>query len=386
MSPDDGCNRLAGDPWRLNHRLATWVRRIALVIGLALAVVFLIRFRYAAWDFRNNLWGPARLLLQGDMPYNPQALKGLASEWGVPFHLSIWFPTILGIGFPLALLPLPQAANVWLLFSLLAAFATAVLVHRISGPEVSLQGLLPLTLIVTLFAPLYAHLGQGQASLIVLLSLFASWVLLEQNRPAWAGLVLSVSWVKPQLILLAWPALVWLAIEKGRLRPALVGWLAGSLAQTISLWILEPTWASGYLSALSANQSWLQPNIHSLVAYWSGDEVLGWLVALLGLVVGASWLVYAWRRGERMIVFSWALALTPMLSPYTWSYDQVLLLPLMVVAIRRAKRGPRRTVFWIVFLSCQAVYMMLRLQGASDAWYAWYPAILMLLGVWLTYP
>ncbi|MFN2242132.1 MAG: hypothetical protein ACK2U2_07590, partial [Anaerolineae bacterium] len=105
MSPDDGCNRLAGDPWRLNHRLATWVRRIALVIGLALAVVFLIRFRYAAWDFRNNLWGPARLLLQGDMPYNPQALKGLASEWGVPFHLSIWFPTILGIGFPLALLP-----------------------------------------------------------------------------------------------------------------------------------------------------------------------------------------------------------------------------------------------------------------------------------------
>jgi len=109
-----------------------------------------------------------------------------------------------------------------------------------------------------------------------------------------------------------------------------------------------------------------------------------YLVCLL--VVGASWLVYAWRRGERMIVFSWALALTPMLSPYTWSYDQVLLLPLMVVAIRRAKRGPRRTVFWIVFLSCQAVYMMLRLQGASDAWYAWYPAILMLLGVWLTYP
>jgi hypothetical protein len=386
VNTDGGCNRVAGDPWRLNSRLATWVWCIALVIGLALAGVFLVRFRYHAWDFRNNLWGPVRLLLQGDMPYDPQALKGLTSEWGVPFHQSIWFPTILGIGLPLALLPLPQAANIWLLFSLSATFATAVLLHRISGPEVSLKGLLPLTLIVSLFAPLYAHLAQGQASLIVLASLFASWVLLEQDRPGWAGLVLSVSWVKPQLILLAWPALVWLAIEKGRLRPAFVGWLAGTLAQTIPLWILEPTWAFGYLGALSANPDWLQPNIHSLVTYWSRSEVLGWTVALLGLVAGASWLVYVWRRGERTIVFSWVLALTPMLSPYTWSYDQVLLLPLLVISMRMVKRGPRGTVFWIAFLGCQAAYMVLRSQGANDAWYVWYPAVLMLLGVWLTYP
>jgi len=386
VNPDGGCNRLAGDPWRLNRRLATWVWCAALVIGLALAIVFVIRFRYHAWDFRNNLWGPARLLLQGDMPYDPQPLKGLTSEWGVPFHLSIWFPTILGIGLPLALLPLPQAANIWLLLSLLATFATAVLVHRISGPEVSLKGLLPLTLIVGLFAPLYTHLVQGQASLIVLASLFASWMLLEKDRPGWAGLVLSVSWVKPQLILLSWPALVWLAVEKGGFRPAFLGWLAGSLAQTIPLWILEPTWALGYLEALSANPDWLQPNIRSLVVYWTGSEVLGWIVALLGLVAGASWLVYAWRCGERIIVFFWALALTSILSPYTWSYDQVLLLPLLVVAIRRGKRGPRRAVFWIVFLSCQAVYFVLRLQVANDAWYAWYPPILMLLGVWLTYP
>lgn len=386
MNPDSGCNRLAGDPWRLNRRLVVWAWLIALVIGLGLGVVFIVRFRYHAWDFRNNLWGPARLLLQGEMPYDPQALIGLTSESGVPFHPSIWFPTILSIGLPLAMVPLPQAANIWLLFSLSATLAIAVVVHHISGPEVSLQGLLSLTLVVSLFAPLYAHLGQGQASLIVLASLFASWVLLEQDHPAWAGLVLSVSWVKPQLILLAWPALVWFAIEKGQFRPAFVGWLAGSLAQTIPLWILEPTWALGYLGALSANPDWFQPNIHSLVAYWSGSKVLGWLVALLSFVAGASWLVYAWRRGERMIAFSWALAFTPVLSLYTWSYDQVLLLPLLVVAMRRGKRGPRRTLFWIVFLGCQAVYMVLRLQGANDAWYAWYPPILTLLGVWLTYP
>jgi hypothetical protein len=379
-------SNITSDPGRLGRRTAVWLWLTLLVIGTISVVLFLVHFRYHAWDFRNNLWGPARLLLQGEMPYDSQALEGLASEWGVPFHLSIWFPTILGIGLPLAAVPLPNAANIWFFLSLVAFLVTAGLVHRVCKSEDSPRALLLLALTVILFAPLYAHLGQGQASLIVLASVIASWVLLEQDRPGWAGLVLSVSWVKPQLVLFAWPVLVWLAIEKGRLRHVFVGWLAGSLAQTIPLWILEPTWPSGYLGALGANPVWLQPNIHSLVTYWSRSQVLSWTVTLLAVVAGAVWLVHLWRRRSRIVVLAWALALTPMLSPYTWSYDQVLLLPFVIVAMRMANPGYRRAIFWIALFGCQAVYIMLRSQVYQDAWYAWFPPVLMLLGAWLTCP
>jgi hypothetical protein len=363
---------------RDSRHVALYLWLIILVIGSVCVGLFLVHFRYHAWDFRNNLWGPARLLLQGEMPYDPQALEGLSAEWGVPFHLSIWFPTIVGLGLPLGAVPLPNAANIWLFLSLTASLVTVGLVHRVSGPDDSPRILLSLALVLVAFAPLYAHLRQGQASLIVLASVIPAWVLLEHDRASWAGVVLSLSWAKPQLILFAWPLLAWLAIEKRQFRALFGGWLVGSVAQTIPLWILEPGWPAGYLGALDANPVWLQPNILSLVTTWSGSPMVGWTATLLAVATAFAWLAHTWRHHDPVVALSWALALTPTISPYTWSYDQVLLLPLLVVILRTARAGPRRTVFWIVFLVCQVVYLALRIQTPPDTWYAWFPPVLLL--------
>ena len=131
---------------RDSRHVALYLWLIILVIGSVCVGLFLVHFRYHAWDFRNNLWGPARLLLQGEMPYDPQALEGLSAEWGVPFHLSIWFPTIVGLGLPLGAVPLPNAANIWLFLSLTASLVTVGLVHRVSGPDDSPRILLSLAL------------------------------------------------------------------------------------------------------------------------------------------------------------------------------------------------------------------------------------------------
>lgn len=66
--------------------------------------------------------------------------------------------------------------------------------------------------------------------------------------------------------------------------------------------------------------------------------------------------------------------------------DQVLLIPLLVMTFRLVSPGRRRALAWVVFGACQAVYLALRLQTSSDAWYAWYPAVLMLLSAWATHP
>jgi hypothetical protein len=43
---------------------------LALGLGLTIGVIwFAANFSYVSWDFRNNLWGPAHLLVQGQSPY-----------------------------------------------------------------------------------------------------------------------------------------------------------------------------------------------------------------------------------------------------------------------------------------------------------------------------
>ena len=367
-------------------RIQTW-RWVALATVVVVAgVLVLLFYRYPAWDFRNNLWGPAHLLLRGQHAYDLTALDRLSATRGVPFYPSIWFPTIVGVGLPLGALPLSDAANLWLLISLAAALGTVLLVYRSLTPRQQPLSVLRAGLLAMLFVPLYAHLNQGQASLLVLASAVAGWVLLERGHPGWAGAVLSLGWAKPQLVILIWPVLAWRAARQGKTRSLCLGWLAGSLGQTLPLWTLDPTWPAGYLEALRANPDWLQPNILSLVTYWSGNEAAGWLVASLALGIGLAWLSRLWRRGSGTAALAWTLALTPTLSPFSWSYDQVLLLPLLAITLVPARPGPRRTVAWAVYIACQVVYLALRLKASSDAAYAWYPPVLLVLSAWLGPP
>lgn len=367
--------------WR---RTGIWV--VLLALGMGGACWLIVAYRYEAWDFRNNLWGPTRLLLDGKDPYSLEALAQLSVEWGLPFFRSIWFPTVIGVGLPLGMLPLPNAANIWLLISLAAALASEVLVYAETTRQQQSRNLLVVALSVMLFAPLYAHLNQGQVSLVVLASCVLGWRLLERNQPAWAGVLLSLGWAKPQLVILAWPALAWLAVKRGHGRSFILGWLAGSVVQTIPLWVLHPAWPAGYLEALRTNPTWLQPNLYGLVAYWSGSQVLGWTVALVALGAAGFWLAGLWRHASSLVALTWSLALTPTLSPYTWSYDQVLLLPLLVLALSQGRRALPMAVWWIVFVICQAIHLALRLQSSPDQWYVWLPPILLAASAWLAPP
>jgi hypothetical protein len=369
-----------------SRRYPIWLWIILFIVGIVAIGLLVITYRHEAWDFRNNLWGPARLLLQGQKPWDLAALSALSETWGLPFYRSIWFPTSIGVGLPLGLLPLPNATNVWLLLSVAATILSVVLVYGARDLRQTPPALLATGLAVTIFLPLYAHLLLGQVSLLVLASLVAGWMLLEHDRPGWAGIVLSFAWAKPQLVLLIWPALAWLAWKRGQFRPVFLGWLAGSLLQTLPLWILDPTWPAGYVEALRTNQDWRQPNLHSLVVNFSGSIVLAWVLLLVALGLAAVWLARFWKRTSSVVALAWTLGLTPFLSPYSWSWDQVLLLPLLPVILRTGRRGIHRVIWWIVYLICMMVYAALRLPTSSDVWFAWFPLVFLLISAYLSPP
>lgn len=346
---------------------------------IAAAVVWLVATsQINSWDFRNNLWAPSYLLLQGESPYD---LSGLY-ELGNP----VWLPMAIGAFFPLGVLPLPQAAMVWLL----ATFGVMVGIVWIVADQ-KRPSLLPLALgllAIALYPRAIAHLQLGQFSLLAILLYLLS-VNLLLRRSIWlAGLPVALALAKPHLGILAVMGLTIMSyrLEKERgaaqFLLAILGW---SVLLLLPLFLLYPGWIPDFILSLRQNPGWLQPSLLSLLPMWLGW--IGWLiwVLLLGLAVTVNgWL---WWRQPGLVAMCWSLALTPLVSPYIWSWDFVLMLPLFVWGIfhwrRRATRGLLLVAYlvnWVLMMS-----VVLGTDGSDHRfwWGSWLlVAVMVILAGW----
>jgi hypothetical protein len=189
-------------------------------------------------------------------------------------------------------------------------------------------------LMVYLYPRTIAHLLLGQFSLLaVLLYLLSRHLLLRQY--IWlSALLVALALTKPQLGIFALSGLLIAAYRldatRGTLRfaAAIVTWI-GLL--TLPLFLLYPAWIPDFIQALRENQSWLQPSLFSLLPIWLGwPGRLMWALLFVLLLSLNGWLWWKWPCLETLC---WSLALTPLASPYIWSWDFVLLLPLLVWGI-----------------------------------------------------
>lgn len=218
---------------------------------------------------------------------------------------------------PLARLPQPVAYVIWLGVLIAALGLSIPLVTRAYGGTRRLTAAL-LVFMVTPISVICLFLGQ-QTPLLVL-GLSAALLALRRHRPALAGALLTVGWIKPHLLL---PVAVVIA--------ALLGWrearrlIAGFIVPSI-LWGI----ASLMLTGSAVFASWLR----LLVAYGHAvDTQQPLLASLAGLylsVVGRPW--------DRVL----ALVLL-----VTWIAG-------MIVLARRA-RAARLTAMDSAFLPCVSI-------------------------------
>lgn len=149
-----------------------------------------------SWDFRNNLWGPAYLLLHNMSPYKLKVL--------FPNAIAVWFPPGIGAFLPLGLLDCLVAAKIWLILSVTALFGILWLCTENSRPT---PGVFAACLLaIFLFPPLYTHLELGQFSII--LTLLILFVVSRYSRPWSMFLALALGLTKPQLGVLIYPGLL----------------------------------------------------------------------------------------------------------------------------------------------------------------------------------
>jgi hypothetical protein len=187
----------------------------------------------------------------------------------------------------------------------------------------------------------------GQFSVVPLLALVGAWYALERRRPWLAGLALGILGVKPSLFV---PAVA-LCVFAGEWRLA-----AGAVLGAASHYLAIVPWGGtvsleryvGVTLTLLRSPDLVASNpplMHSLRTFWSAWLPGGLATAAYGLSSVAT-LVYAavaWRRMGTSLERIGLLGLVVVLvSPHLFSYDLLLLTPLIVASAAILTDSPAR--------------------------------------------
>ena len=237
----------------------------------------------------------------------------------------------------------------------------------------------------------------GQIATVVFLALTVTLLALDQGRDWWAGALLALATIKPQMSFLLIPWVLWWSAWRRRWRV----WKGFALAMTLLVgvsFLLVPTWAADFLQDLR------QYDVISATDYQSLTWIvtrhflqLGPVVEDLGLALfSLHALLEMWRgrRGERE-EFVWItgliLILTHFIAPRTaTTHYTMLLLPLFAwFANLREQLG--RQARWVVLSAevilffGQWVIFLTTLQGDYETALVYLPFPVLMLIIHLAY-
>lgn len=341
------------------------VLAIILVAGIA-ALYAVLNLRFQSWDFRNNLWAPAYLLVRGQSPYE---IRGL-----FPDSNAIWLPMAIGLFFPLGWLSEQHASNVWLLLN---CGVVVGLVWTAAGQQRPNLLVLGAALVAAfLFLPTLTHLVLGQFSLLTTLAAVWAARAVKAQREWTAAFLIALCLVKPQLSVVFLPGLLLSMFRRSglgtaaRLLGLVIVWIA---ATTVPLMLANPDWMLDLRNNFARNETWLQPSAYSLLQFHFGTAGFwAWVLMLAAALDLSAW---RWLRHDPEQAMRWSLALTPLVSPYIWSWDFVLQLPLFVHAAFTLQTWPARLILWlgIGLIGTGSLALQLSGQFANDRywWISW---------------
>lgn len=336
------------------------------VLAFLAAFFFIKFFSYPpGWDFRNNLWAPAYLLVHRQSPYDIHRMFDSSN--------AVWMPTAIGAFFPLGYLSLQHASNLWWLLNLTAMLSIIWL--SAGQPRRRPLPLAAVMLLAFVFPPVIAHFVLGQISILTCLVFLVISTRTRKLPPFALAFLLALSLAKPQLAVFVLPGYLYSSFKDRRfkqgLRLLLYVVLAAALL-TLPLFAADPRWYLDLARNLVGYQQWAHPSL----LFW-----LSLKLGRSGLFIWAALFLAAfalnfrfWRRLPPSEAVLRSLALTPLLTPYVWSWDFVLLLPLLVHMAFRPGPNRARWILGFGFVSCSAVIMASKLSAElSDAYFWWVP-------------
>ncbi|MDQ6694711.1 MAG: DUF2029 domain-containing protein [Chloroflexota bacterium] len=314
-------------------------------------------------DFTQNVWLPARLLMEGADPYNPTAAQtatalgpysaqftGFNSGHSFYSIYPIWVALLLS---PFATMPLIIATAVWRAADLLLLMWSVGSLLRSTNPVfASGKAVAVMALSVILFLSFFYratiltfYVGQFAIFELALLAAIWSWLLSSPGK-SWrklmlgdvlAGLALAILATKPQAVGLPVLLLVLWAVSRRRWTVPLSAAISGCLLLFGPL-LFYPGSLSGWLSTVFGAHAQASSQAYVSASVWGVSyQLLGkhgpWVAAATLLsVAGVLALLPSWWRDlkDRTAPIPLSLPLTvcvnSVISPYMLGYEHVLLL------------------------------------------------------------
>jgi len=343
-----------------------------LVLLLSLASYALAVGIVNSIDYHNNdfftFWLAGHLVMQGGNPYSPMQWVAGHHQFGVTWipNQAYVYPLPLALLFaPLGLLSLFQAYLVWVAFTIMMILISlAILMKALAGP---FRLAIPILTGIVIFRPTTLTLVTGQISGWLLLLLAITAYLWEKGKWEWGSLLLPILMLKPNLgAPLVFLLGFWLLLQK-RYKSILVMVLMGLILFCIGF-LQNHQWLSLYWSIGNTKLAQTfggSPTVWGLGALISHNQNTITLIigSLAGLAILFGFFRAILRAGDTLrpvSVLALAVCVTLLVTPYTWTYDQVLLiLPISAVILAMDQVGRR---FWLaasVFLAIDMFVVVL---------------------------
>ena len=361
---------------RLEARLGLWLLGFLIALGLS---AWYTQGSSVHNDFTQNVWLPARLVLDGATPYSPTRAQVDAAlgEFSADFttfnsgaNYKFIYPIWLALLFaPFGAMPLLAATALWRALNLVLLVWSVATLLRSSNPAFrharpAAIGAIVLTVFLALISrETLLTLIIGQFSILELGLLAWVWATLIASRRSKVeslkskvpsadfrlstldiliGIALAVLATKPQAVGLPLVLIGLWAISRGRwvIPASAVVTLAALLLVPLLFypWSLE-SWLGVVTGGQAQSQAYVSASVWGLAYQWMGPDSPWVQVALLLTLTGLAALIPWWWRDlkDRVSPVPVALLITlcvnSVISPYMLGYEHVLLLMPAVVLL-----------------------------------------------------
>ncbi len=365
---------------KLNQAQLSAFHKYSSILALGLIAVFITylfwRLTMPRMDFYNELWGPAYLLVQGKSPYDTASLD--------PVLPAVWFPMAIGFFFPLGWFSENLALQIWFIVNIIEI---CVVVYFTQGNKRSLYNTVALALLCFFFPFVLNHFNLGQFSITVMLCLMLSAYFSDNQRDWLAACFLALALSKPQLGIIAVFGLSVFYFQRNGFRGVFHFGLRTflmALLMSLPLFISCPAWIPDWFRSMQANYSWLHPSLFSILRQSMGVWGTFIWAAMMMPALGISYQL--WMKLPARVAMLWSLGITTIVTPYIWSWDFVLLLPIWMYTFARAD-WKRKTLLLVLYAIAWYGMALVQAQVGShnqNFWWAplWFMGTLALVMGW----
>jgi hypothetical protein len=374
---------------KIIYRVAIWILLLSSAYVLLRLAPTLSKPEYLPSDDFIPYWAGGNLNINGENPYNPQNIEKLqinaggqaSGEYTISIVLSP--PWAMTLVMPFGLINYPISRLIWLIFSVVLILISSQLLWQIYSGKNHQRWLA--ILVVFMFAPTISALEVGQIAPLLLLGITGFLYFTISRRNDWlAGVFLGVASIKPQLGFIFWIALLFWIIQQRRWL-ILTSTVLTVLVLTLIATIFNPHIIIQYISMLQTYQisDWANPTIGAYLRYfWFGTDKF-WLQYLPPLFA-IIWFIYYWYKQHKL--WDWIdqlpiiLLVSQITTFYTWTYDHVILIPVIIQATIWIVSDWKRwitLILAIIYIGINILDLILHMK-LSDFWFIWVaPAILL---------